>query len=83
MQEKGPRRAPGCPEVWAGKGKRGPGSFSAVQDHKYFDSADWALSKQLPAGGTVQQQENGQRLAPKMEPSQFPPRRASQLGEGQ
>lgn len=54
-----------------------------LQDHKYFDSADWALSKQQqqpqPAGGPA----NGQQLAPKMEPSHFPPRRASQLGEGQ
>ncbi|GAB4819085.1 hypothetical protein N2152v2_006131 [Parachlorella kessleri] len=75
------------------KKKQGPKASGQTTwlDHKYFDSADWMLNKQQqqqqqPQPGPSSQsnnQEGGQRLAPKMEPSHFPPRRASQLGEGQ
>lgn len=56
----------------------------APRDHKYFDSADWALSKQAGGGAGApppQQQAPGARLEPKMNPSQAPARRTSQLSE--
>lgn len=46
-----------------------------VRDTKYFDSADWALSKQKGA--------QQQPLQPKLEPSHIPAaRRTSGLGDG-
>ncbi len=56
------------------------GSVWWPQDHKYFDSADYQLAKQgvqnaeAPAFAASQ-------LAPKLEKSAAPPRRASHLGE--
>lgn len=51
-----------------------------MQDHKYFDSADYQLAKQ-----GVQSAEApglpGSQLAPKLAKSAAPPRRASHLGE--
>ena len=51
------------------------------QEHKFFDSADWALSKQ---GVKSEQQQipAASHLEPKLTPSDNqPPRRASHLGE--
>lgn len=42
---------------------------------RYFDSADWQMNKQR--GATAPE------LAPKLQPTNPPPRRASQLGENQ
>ncbi|KAL6779579.1 hypothetical protein ACKKBG_A12845 [Auxenochlorella protothecoides x Auxenochlorella symbiontica] len=52
------------------KKKQGP------RDHKYFDSADWALSKQGSG-----QPPPSQGLEPKLGPSAVPGRRVSQLGQ--
>ncbi|KAK9865866.1 hypothetical protein WJX84_007971 [Apatococcus fuscideae] len=50
------------------------------KDHKYFDSADWALSKQGIKTEQVAAQEQSS-LEPKLEPSVPHPRRTSHLGE--
>ena len=50
---------------------------AALQDHKFFDSADWALSKQ---GVKPENKQDMQNLEPKLEPTVVPPRRISQLG---
>eukprot|EP00891_Asterochloris_glomerata_P002181 jgi/Astpho2/2181/Aster-03172 len=47
------------------------------KDHKFFDSADWALSKQ---GVKPESKQDMQNLEPKLEPTVVPPRRISQLG---
>ncbi len=50
------------------------------QDHKYFDSADWALSKQgIKTEQVAAQEQSG--LEHKLEPSVPHPRRTSHLGE--
>lgn len=47
------------------------------QDHKYFDSADWALAKENKAKGDAAKLE--EQLPPKLEPTPAPLRRVSQL----
>ena len=49
-----------------------------VQDHKFFDSADWALSKQ---GVKTENKQDTTGLEPKLEPTAMRPRRTSHLGE--
>lgn len=49
------------------------------QDHKFFDSADWALSKQ--GVKTENKQDSFGKLEPKLEPTVVRPRRVSHLGE--
>lgn len=58
--------------------------MSRTQDHKFFDSADWALQKQ---GVKTDEQVAAvepppTQLPPKLEPMPFKPRRSSHLGEG-
>lgn len=52
------------------------------KEHKYFDSADWALAKQ--GVKTEQAALSGiqEGLEPRVEPIVVPPRRISHLGEG-
>lgn len=52
------------------KKKQGP------KDHKFFDSADWALSQQGQGG----QANSQQGLEPKLGPTELPGRRTSHLG---
>ena len=51
-----------------------------LQDHKFFDSADWALSKQ---GVKTENKQDvfDKNLEPKLEPTIVRPRRTSHLGE--
>ena len=49
-----------------------------LQDHKFFDSADWALSKQ---GVKTENKQDSFGLEPKLEPTVVRPRRTSHLGE--
>ena len=49
-----------------------------LQDHKFFDSADWALSKQ---GVKTENKQDTTGLEPKLEPTAMRPRRTSHLGE--
>ena len=53
---------------------------ATVQDHKFFDSADWALSKQ---GVKTENKQDAfdKSLEPKLEPTAVRPRRTSHLGE--
>ncbi|KAK9828148.1 hypothetical protein WJX74_000757 [Apatococcus lobatus] len=52
------------------------------KDHKYFDSADWALSKQgIKTEQVAAQEQSGVEPKPKLEPSIPHPRRTSHLGE--
>lgn len=52
------------------------------KDHKYFDSADWALSKQgIKTEQVAAQEHSGVEPKPKLEPSIPHPRRTSHLGE--
>ena len=53
-----------------------PKKKSGVKDHKFFDSADWALSQQ---GRGQQGSQSG--LEPKLGPTVNPGRRTSQLGQ--
>ncbi|KAA6426692.1 MAG: hypothetical protein FRX49_03802 [Trebouxia sp. A1-2] len=48
------------------------------KDHKFFDSADWALSKQ---GVKTENKQDAFGLEPKLEPTAVRPRRTSHLGE--
>ena len=53
-----------------------------LQDHKFFDSADWALSKQGVKTEQQQQQPAPSQLEPKLAPTgTAAPRRASHLGD--
>ena len=53
-----------------------------LQEHKFFDSADWALSKQgIKTEQQLQQQPPASNLTPKLGPSDQAPRRASHLGD--
>jgi hypothetical protein len=56
-----------------------------AQDHKFFDSADWALQKQGvktdSAAAAVGPPPTA--LPPKLEPTFVKPRRSSHLGEGE
>lgn len=58
-------------------GNLGPKKKLMPKDHKFFDSADWALSKQ---GVKPESKQDMQNLEPKLEPTVVPPRRISQLG---
>lgn len=51
------------------------------KDHKFFDSADWAMNKEAQKKGEkpVEQQET---LPPKLEPMPVPSRRVSHLDAG-
>ena len=51
---------------------------NGMQDHKFFDSADWALSKQ---GVKTENKQDTTGLEPKLEPTAMRPRRTSHLGE--
>ena len=58
--------------------------MSRTQDHKFFDSADWALQKQgVKTDAQVAAVEAPPpSLPPKLEPMPLKPRRSSHLGEG-
>jgi len=67
------------------KKKMMPKQMSRAQDHKFFDSADWALQKQgvktdeqVAAAGPPPT-----ALPPKLEPTLMKPRRTSHLGDGE
>ncbi|KAK9829790.1 hypothetical protein WJX72_007932 [[Myrmecia] bisecta] len=50
------------------------------KDHKFFDSADWALAKQgVKTESSVMA--DSHRLEPKLEPTVAAPRRVSHLGD--
>lgn len=52
-----------------------------TQDHKFFDSADWALAKQgVRPPDTLAPVPPIAELEPKMNPTAVPPRRISHLG---
>ncbi len=56
--------------------------INRVQEHKFFDSADWALNKEAAAksGGPAPEQQPPQpQLPPKLEPTPLPARRISHL----
>ena len=54
--------------------------MAAPQEHKFFDSADWALAKQgVKTENEVVAPTSG--LEPKTEPTVVRPRRISHLGE--
>lgn len=53
----------------------------ALQDHKFFDSADWALSKQGVKTENKQDVFDKEKLEVKLEPTAVRPRRTSHLGE--
>lgn len=61
--------------------KKKTSSGGSTKEHKFFDSADWALQKQgvKPADGLVPGQ-SVSGLEPKLEPTAVPPRRISHLG---
>lgn len=63
------------------KPKKKPGI--ATKEHKFFDSADWALNKEQagqPGNNPGGQQEPPQpQLPPKLEPTPIPARRISHL----
>lgn len=52
-----------------------------LQDHKFFDSADWALSKQGVKSENKQDVFDKEKLEFKLEPTAVRPRRTSHLGE--
>ncbi|KAJ9511148.1 hypothetical protein QJQ45_013233 [Haematococcus lacustris] len=59
-------------------------SVLAKQEHKFFDSADWALNKeaaakQAPPGAAAPQPVPEEQLKPKLEPTPIPARRVSHL----
>jgi len=57
-------------------------NICCLQEHKFFDSADWALSKQgVKTEQQLQQQPPVSHLTPKLAPSDQAPRRASHLGD--
>lgn len=55
--------------------------FLCVQEHKFFDSADWALNKEAAAkqGAQAPKQVPEEKLKPKLEPTPIPTRRVSHL----
>ncbi|KAF5831439.1 hypothetical protein DUNSADRAFT_13147 [Dunaliella salina] len=57
-----------------------PHNFTA-QEHKFFDSADWALNKEAAAkkGVPAPRQVPEEQLKPKLEPTTVPGRRISHL----
>ena len=65
--------------------KKKSSSGGGTKEHKFFDSADWALAKQgVKAADTLapvgQASEADAALEPKLEPTTMPPRRISHLG---
>ncbi|KAL6753756.1 hypothetical protein V8C86DRAFT_2720451 [Haematococcus lacustris] len=55
-----------------------------AKEHKFFDSADWALNKeaaakQAPPGAAAPQPVPEEQLKPKLEPTPIPARRVSHL----
>lgn len=67
--------------------KKKKGMLGASKEHKFFDSADWAMNKEAAAkqgpDGAAAGAEGGQavqeQLRPKLEPTPLPARRISHL----
>ncbi len=51
----------------------------ALQEHKFFDSADWALNKEAAAKQGQPPPQAPPQLPPKLEPTPLPARRISHL----
>lgn len=52
-----------------------------LQEHKFFDSADWAMNKEAAAktGQPAPPPSQEEKLKPKLEPTPLPARRVSHL----
>ncbi len=56
-----------------------PVALAVPQDHKFFDSADWAMNKEAEKKGEKPASDDQQTLPPKLEPMPVPSRRVSHL----
>lgn len=61
------------------KPKKKGGLLGAHKEHKFFDSADWAMNKEAAAKQGEAPAPPAEELKPKLEPTPLPARRISHL----
>jgi len=61
------------------KPKKKGGALGASKEHKFFDSADWAMNKEAAAKQGQPPPPPQEQLQPKLEPTPLPARRISHL----